>query len=938
MVASLVLGSTGTSTILALSNPLPAISQPRNQTEQHGDDNNNNTNNTTSGSELVLDFIGTTTNVDVAGTESPITKIISDQEKLQQGDAIVRSIGVHDKVNVHDGYQNLDDATTKTSERIWLEEEEEGDGTRDTENGRREVDELQREEEEEEDDAHPIHQGAHPGGGGWKGGGQWAGSHKLCQGAAFFTNFVTSASAITVAVIALDRYLAIVRPMVYGLMVTGNRCLVMLAWCWVQAALTALPPLLGWARYEHRGPEGRCGVAWGSSPSYTAVWALSVFLVPVLIMLVSYYFILQVARNKCRRIHVGKVLGGSTSSPPITPDPSSSVYLDGPALTDLSRTASSLVQTPRDLLQLQTSDLTPTSSENPPLFPLINGYAHQLGNGAGTKMESSVISESKYSLRNIFGADTRNGPRSLLGNGNTGGVGSIISNGRQIRNGMCPPLAMNSLEIGQGKSRSISGMNKINEGSAAVHPPKKKLADCGRSLSFSQQHTQQVRPCLRRAQSSLSVRPATIRKKFSLAARRPSWSWEASPAKGFRTVCVVVGTHVFTWAPYTALAVTEAALGPEKTNLIPGWAYVTSTLLLFTASVFYPIVYGLYNRSIRKEVVACVCPGSSRDRRRGSCHRRASTLHSNTGSVLDFSSLRHRDDELLQRHQESSAALGILSNSSHIRTISGALTVPALPALPCQMQLAEYMGLTTRGYDITARKPSQDSGAVMSSIDDPDSDLETPALLTPHHPNPYHQPGRRVSAPSVLDTVTEHPGTPLAVFHIGYPGAGSSSSSSTNSNKSSRSPLTPHRKLPIMPLSPQLLSSGHRKTTRQRSRSLDKLPLDGERSERESLLESRRPTHSLRKKHPFSSGMKDPQLCGPSGCERLIRRRGSAVGLKALAIPEDSGTGECSEIPDSGRGSVDSGDVTKNRALQQVSVDEGIGTEYLAEEEAVTQV
>lgn len=39
---------------------------------------------------------------------------------------------------------------------------------------------------------------------------------------------------------------------------------------------------------------------------------------------------------------------------------------------------------------------------------------------------------------------------------------------------------------------------------------------------------------------------------------------------------MVVGTHVVTWAPYTALAVTEAALGPERANLIPGWASVST--------------------------------------------------------------------------------------------------------------------------------------------------------------------------------------------------------------------------------------------------------------------------------------------------------------------------------------------------------------------------
>nr|XP_027217368.1 G-protein coupled receptor 161-like [Penaeus vannamei] len=126
------------------------------------------------------------------------------------------------------------------------------------------------------------------------------------------------------------------------------------------------------------------------------------------------------------------------------------------------------------------------------------------------------------------------------------------------------------------------------------------------------------------------MRPS-FRKKFSLGRRKPSWSWEASPAKGFRTVCVVVGAHVFTWAPYSLMAVAEAVLGVERVSVLPHWIRVTSTLLLFTASVFYPIVYGLYNRSIRKEVVTCLCPSSSRARRRGSLNPRPSTLNSFTG-------------------------------------------------------------------------------------------------------------------------------------------------------------------------------------------------------------------------------------------------------------------------------------------------------------------
>lgn len=192
-----MLGSTGTSTILALSNPHLSISQHRNHTTQQND------NTTATGeSESVEDLISTTIGVG-SETESLITNIVRDQEKQQQGDVIIKSIGIHEREKEHDGYQSLDEVTTNT-EGLWREEED--DGARDTESGQvvvngHEVEEVQGEDKEEE--AHPILQGER--GGGWKGGGQWAGSHKLCQGAAFFTNFVTSASAITVAVIALDR-------------------------------------------------------------------------------------------------------------------------------------------------------------------------------------------------------------------------------------------------------------------------------------------------------------------------------------------------------------------------------------------------------------------------------------------------------------------------------------------------------------------------------------------------------------------------------------------------------------------------------------------------------------------------------------------------------------------------------------------------------------
>ncbi|KAG0724915.1 G-protein coupled receptor 161 [Chionoecetes opilio] len=539
-------------------------------------------------------------------------------------------------------------------------------------------------------------------------------------------------------------------------------------------------------------------------------------------MLICYYFILQVARNKCRRIHVGTVLG--SRGPTVTPDASSmGVEATGPPTTSL--------EVPQGNLHTSTSMSPPHELS----LPKANG--HVVGNGRGPG-EGQRVPGSGHE------------PPTLA-------IPTLLVSGLEVPDAQIVPY----------RSRSVYGMNR--------------------------QRSQLVRPCLRRAQSNISMRPSTIRKKLSLGGRKPSWSWEASPAKGFRTVCVVVGTHVFTWAPYTALAVVEAILGPQRTHLIPHWATVTSTLLLFTASVFYPIVYGLYNRSIRKEVLACVCPSSSRARRR-SCHRHTSTLNSNTGSVLDFSSLRQRESEETQQQQQEILAAHTLNKGClpvPIKTISGTLT-----PLPPLLQLTECDGLPLHGYNFSARKPSQDSGAVMGSTDDGDSDLEGIVVVVPA-PQQHHGPARRVSAPSILDTVCEDSLVTTAAIHGGSVCSSGSrrGSSSSDSSNVSRTSHSLSRKLPILPLSPQLLRMRHkRRLALWRSHSLEKLT-SGDSQESVSLVrEGGSP--SPRKKTILSPLVRERQFGEPSVCERS-RRRGSVSARKVTAIPEDAGISECPEIP-----------------------------------------
>ncbi|CAL4091264.1 unnamed protein product, partial [Meganyctiphanes norvegica] len=697
------------------------------------------------------------------------------------------------------------------------------------------------------------------------------GSFGLCQASAFLTNLVTSASALTVAVIALDRYLAIVRPMVYGMLVTGGRCVLLLAWCWGQALLTAIPPLVGWARYE-RGKEGWCGVDWSSTPSYTAFWVLTIVIMPIIVMLVCYYFILQVARNKCRRIHVG-ILGGT---PPPTPDPPSGA-------------ATEVTQQERPL--------------------------------------DNQLSENQIEV--FIDQD-------------------VVGHLRQERV----------------RSKSLAGTNGVINKCCVLQVPdsnvvrtspdiRRALADHGRSASFCQHQAPPPRPCLRRVQSSVQMRPS-LRQKFSRASRssrssrKPSWSWEASPAKGFRTVLVVVGTHVLTWLPYSLMAVTEAALGSAHSDLMPRWIRVSTLLLLFLASVFHPIVYGLYNRSIRKEVRYCLWPGSRKMKHQNG-PRRPSQVHSITGSVLDFSSLKMRAGGYEEARNSIASSVGgptspnTVATAATINTIYGGLpTPPILPSggmLPPLLLLAAQEVAAPVGWHIkSSRKPSQDSGAVMGCSDELECEAFYCAPLSLQLSRRKYSTGliHSRSAPCLPSL---HDSTTLGGSHCGEPHTGLSLSDiSSHDDVHTRVGSTRQRKLTsILPLSPQLLMRAKAGEVEMRKtiscEHLNNKPSEIGSVSSNQIKPCRVSNRTLRTKYSLGTGM--PKEVQFADGEKKQRRRGSIVIIPTqTVIPEDSGIledPECEEIEN--RRIIVAGDINKIDATRQISIDEGIGTECLGEDD-----
>ncbi|XP_057408693.1 G-protein coupled receptor 161 isoform X2 [Balaenoptera acutorostrata] len=137
---------------------------------------------------------------------------------------------------------------------------------------------------------------------------EWIFGVVWCNFSALLYLLISSASMLTLGVIAVDRYYAVLYPMVYPMKITGNRAVVALAYIWLHSLVGCLPPLFGWSSVEFDEFKWMCVAAWHREPGYTAFWQIWCALFPFLVMLVCYGFIFRVARVKARKVHCGTVV------------------------------------------------------------------------------------------------------------------------------------------------------------------------------------------------------------------------------------------------------------------------------------------------------------------------------------------------------------------------------------------------------------------------------------------------------------------------------------------------------------------------------------------------------------------------------------------------------------------------------------------------------
>ncbi|XP_029132966.2 5-hydroxytryptamine receptor 1D [Labrus bergylta] len=131
----------------------------------------------------------------------------------------------------------------------------------------------------------------------------WVDCAGLCLYVGYTSSVYCTASVLTLAAIALDRYHSIMDCLRYSSRCTPWRTGAVVMWIWLQALLTSCPPLLGWGSISYVAPVYSCAVNWSSSSSYAAFTAALSFLVPAGVILFCYGNIVKVARSHARRIH-----------------------------------------------------------------------------------------------------------------------------------------------------------------------------------------------------------------------------------------------------------------------------------------------------------------------------------------------------------------------------------------------------------------------------------------------------------------------------------------------------------------------------------------------------------------------------------------------------------------------------------------------------------
>ncbi|EDO30513.1 predicted protein, partial [Nematostella vectensis] len=145
---------------------------------------------------------------------------------------------------------------------------------------------------------------------------RWIWGNFWCQACGFFGTLLTTDALLTVMVLSYDRYHYIVNPLSYPMRMSAVKTRVLVAYTWLQSSFTAILPLVGWGIYGFQVPKSSCTVLWDNprSEGYAKLFSISVFIIPLVVMIWTYSHIMKAARRQARIGNIAVLNAGFRSS------------------------------------------------------------------------------------------------------------------------------------------------------------------------------------------------------------------------------------------------------------------------------------------------------------------------------------------------------------------------------------------------------------------------------------------------------------------------------------------------------------------------------------------------------------------------------------------------------------------------------------------------
>ena len=131
--------------------------------------------------------------------------------------------------------------------------------------------------------------------------GEWPFTQAVCSFQGSLTIIFCTASILTLAFVAIDRYFAIVNKLKYVRKVTPTFLTICVTYSWLEPICLAIMPNVGWSHYEYIPGEYLCTADW-TIYSYTIFIFTSTIGLSVLVILYCYVWVFKVARDQSRKV------------------------------------------------------------------------------------------------------------------------------------------------------------------------------------------------------------------------------------------------------------------------------------------------------------------------------------------------------------------------------------------------------------------------------------------------------------------------------------------------------------------------------------------------------------------------------------------------------------------------------------------------------------